>query len=122
MKRRHLRWALPLLAGAMVLFPSTSVRGQQLPRPPQGLVAQSPSTSSTRTMREEADRQFRSGSFNRAIQIWSVLIARGQDLQDSLSGIHRHEVCAKNPFAWRVARAVAARGPPRRARHRRDGA
>ena len=84
MKRRHLRWALPLLAGAMALFPSTTVRGQQLPRPPQGLVAQSPSTSSTRTMREEADRQFRSGSFNRAIQIWSLLIARGQDLQDSL--------------------------------------
>ncbi|MFO0605029.1 MAG: BREX system P-loop protein BrxC [Polyangiales bacterium] len=33
--------------------------------------------------------------------------ALDEDLQDSLANIRRHEVCAKNPFAWRVARAVA---------------
>jgi len=33
--------------------------------------------------------------------------ALDEDLQNSLENIRRHEVCTKNEFAWRVARAVA---------------
>ncbi len=33
--------------------------------------------------------------------------ALDEDLQDSLSKIHRHEIVTRNPLVWRVARAIA---------------